>query len=415
MTTNTPETKEKVEILPELAEAYAEITRGCVEIYSRDDLIRKLNSKRPLVIKLGADPTSPDIHLGHTVVINKLRTFQKYGHEVHFLIGDFTATVGDPSGKSATRPQLTFEQVLENAKTYKEQYEKILDPKLTKLDFNSTWLKELGVGGMISLASRATVARMLERDDFTKRYTTGQPIAIHEFMYPLLQGYDSVAMKADVELGGTDQTFNLLMGRELQKSYGQEQQVCITMPLLVGLDGEKKMSKSLNNYIGVLDAPNDMFGKVMKISDSLMWDWYELLSQKSLKEIQELKDKVQAGMNPRDAKFELAFELVERFHDTAAAQAAKDEFTNRFSKGQLPTDLEELTLQLPEGQATYPIANLLKDAGMANTTSEALRNIEGNGVSMNGEKITDKKFQVAPGTAIFQVGKRKVKRITVTA
>lgn len=406
--------KEKVTILPELEECLAEILRGTSEVYSLNDLIKKLNSKKPLIVKYGADPTAPDIHLGHTVVINKLRVFQKYGHDIHFLIGDFTATVGDPTGKSATRPPLTREQVLENAKTYQEQFGKILDPNKTKVVFNSEWLNQLGTGGVLSLASQATVARMLERDDFSKRYTNGQPIAIHEFMYPLLQGYDSVALKADIELGGTDQTFNLLMGRELQKNYDQEQQVCITMPLLVGLDGEKKMSKSLGNYIGINDEPNDMYGKVMKISDTLMWDWYDLLSEKSLKEIASLKEQVASGMNPRDAKVALAMEIVARFHGQDAAVAARDEFTNRFAKGQLPTDLEELTLTLAPEQEAYAIGNLLKDAGMVASTSEALRNVEGNGVSLDGNKVTDKKFQVVPGTYVVQVGKRKIKRITIT-
>ncbi|RIY31891.1 tyrosine--tRNA ligase [Psittacicella melopsittaci] len=399
---------------PELQQQLAEIRRGTEAIYSEQDLIKKLLEKRPLIVKLGADPTAPDIHLGHTVVLNKLRTLQNFGHQVHFLIGDFTATVGDPSGRSNTRPPLTREQVLENAKSYKEQIFKILDPNKTTIVFNSDWLGELGTNGVLRLASQSTVARMLERDDFNKRYNSNQPIAIHEFLYPLFQGYDSVAMKADIELGGTDQTFNLLMGRELQKAYGQAQQVCITLPLLVGLDGEKKMSKSLGNYIGVTDPANEMYGKVMAISDELMWDWYTLLSYKSLEEIEQIKEKVANGMNPRDAKVELALEITARFHDQAQALAAKEEFTNRFAKGQLPSDLEELTLEIPEGQADYPLANILKDAGMVASTSEAYRNIEGNGVSIDGEKVTDKKHRVAAGTtAVYQVGKRKFKRITL--
>lgn len=408
----SPENK-KEEILPELADALAEIKRGVVDIFSEQDLIKKLNSKRPLTVKLGADPTSPDIHLGHTVILNKLRTFQQLGHDIHFLIGDFTAMVGDPTGKSATRPPLSREQIEQNAATYKEQVFKILDKDKTKVSYNSEWLDELGAVGIIKLAANLTVARMLERDDFSKRYNNQQPIAIHEFLYPLLQGYDSVAMKADIELGGTDQTFNLLMGRELQKNYGQESQVCITLPLLVGLDGEKKMSKSLGNYIGITDEPNEMYGKVMKISDDLMWDWYTLLSFKSLGEIEAIKQQVAEGMNPRDAKVMLAMEIVERFHGAQAAQAARDEFTNRFSKGQLPSDLEEMTLSLPAGETDYPLANLLKDAGMVASTSEAYRVIEGNGVSVDGEKVADKKARVVPGTAVYQVGKRKFKKITL--
>ncbi|MFC6275994.1 tyrosine--tRNA ligase [Psittacicella hinzii] len=406
---------EKTLTLPlDLQEQFEEIRRGTEAIYSEQDLIKKLLERRPLIVKLGADPTAPDIHLGHTVVINKLRTLQKFGHHIHFLIGDFTALVGDPSGRSATRPPLSKEQILANAKTYQEQLFKILDPEKTTIRFNSEWLGALGTEGVLRLASQSTVARMLERDDFHKRYHNNQSIAIHEFLYPLFQGYDSVAMQADIEFGGTDQTFNLLMGRELQKTYGQAQQVCITMPLLVGLDGEKKMSKSLGNYIGVTDEPNEMYGKVMAISDDLMWDWYTLLSFKSLAQIQELKDKVANGMNPRDAKVELALEITARFHSEQAALAAKEEFTNRFAKGQLPTDLEELTVTIPDGQDDYPLANLLKDAQMVSSTSEAYRNIEGNGVSIDSEKVTDRKHRVAAGTtAVYQVGKRKFKRITL--
>lgn len=406
--------QEELVLTPELELQLAEIKRGTDSIYSEADLIKKLLSGRPLVVKLGADPTAPDLHFGHTVVLNKLRTLQKFGHEIQFLIGDYTATVGDPSGRSATRPPLTHEQVLENAKTYQEQLHKILDPEKTKIVFNSDWLGKLGTDGVLKLAARATVARMLEREDFNNRYSNQLPIAIHEFLYPLFQGYDSVAMKADIELGGTDQTFNLLMGRELQKSYGQEQQVCITMPLLVGLDGVKKMSKSLGNYIGVTDAPNDMYGKIMAISDDLMWSWYDLLSFRSLEEIAQIKQQVKDGMNPRDAKVLLALELVARFHSEKAAKAAKEEFTNRFAKGQLPSDLEDLTLEVPTGEIDYPLANLLKDAGMVNSTSEAYRNIEGNGVSIDGKKVTDKKYRVAVGTtAVYQVGKRKFKRVTL--
>lgn len=396
---------------PELQHQLAEIKRGTSAIYSEEDLVKKLQSGRPLRIKLGADPTAPDLHLGHTVIFNKLRTFQQFGHEVIFLIGDFTGMVGDPSGKNATRPPLTKEDVLRNAKTYQEQLYKVLDPAKTKVVFNSTWFNERGAEGMIRLASHSTVARMLERDDFNKRYNNQQPIAIHEFLYPLLQGWDSVELKADVELGGHDQTFNLLMGRELQKDVGQEPQVCITLPLLVGLDGEKKMSKSLGNYIGVSDEPNEMFGKVMRISDSLMWDWFDLLSWKSLEEIQALKDEVAAGKNPRDIKFLLGMELVERFHSAEAAVAARDEFVNRFSQKALPTDLEEVELTTAED--TLMLGNLLKDAGLVTSTSEALRMIGNNAVSLDGTKVTDKKFAVAPGTYVVQVGKLRVKKVTL--
>ena len=316
----------------------AELKRGVEDIYSEADLIEKLKENRPLRVKLGADPTAPDIHLGHTVVLNKLRQFQNFGHEVIFLIGDFTATVGDPSGKNATRPPLSREDVLRNAETYKEQIFKILDPQKTRIVFNSEWLGELGTVGMIRLASNYTVARMLERDDFKKRFANQQSIAIHEFIYPLLQGHDSVALEADVELGGTDQTFNLLIGRELQKSAGQKPQVAMTLPLLVGLDGEKKMSKSLGNYIGVTEAPSEMFGKIMSISDELMWDWYNLLSFRPLAEIAQLKADVEAGKNPRDVKILLAKEIIARFHNEDAANAAEQEFINRFQKGAMPDE-----------------------------------------------------------------------------
>jgi tyrosyl-tRNA synthetase len=315
-----------------LETALAEIKRGIDELLPEEELIEKLKENRPLRIKLGADPTAPDIHLGHTVILNKLRQFQELGHDVTFLIGDFTGMVGDPTGKNSTRPPLTREDVLANAETYKQQVFKILDPDRTKIQFNSQWLSELGAEGMIRLAANQTVARMLERDDFKKRYSNNQPIAIHEFMYPLLQGYDSVAMETDVELGGTDQRFNLLMGRELQKANGQKPQCVLTMPLLVGLDGEKKMSKSAHNYIGVSDAPNDMFGKIMSISDDLMWSYYELLSFRPLAEIEQFKSDVEAGKNPRDIKILLAKEIIARFHTEDDAQAAEQEFINRFQK-----------------------------------------------------------------------------------
>ena len=389
--------------------ALAEIKRGVEELIPEEELIAKLKLNRRLIIKLGADPTAPDIHLGHTVIMNKLRTFQDLGHEVVFLIGDYTATVGDPSGKNATRPPLTREQVLANAETYKTQIFKILDPAKTRIEFNSTWLGELGTDGMIRLAASTTVARMLERDDFKKRYSNNQPIAIHEFIYPLLQGYDSVALKADVELGGTDQKFNLLMGRELQKQNGLAQQVVITMPLLVGLDGEKKMSKSAHNYIGVSEAPDQMFGKIMSISDELMWNYYELLSFRPLEEIAGLKTAIAQGRNPRDVKFELAKEIIARFHSQEAANAAEADFINRFQKGAIPNEMPEFSFE--QGMA---IANLLKEANLVASTSEAMRSIKQGGVKIDGEKVTDSKLIPAAGIAVYQVGKRKFARITLS-
>lgn len=386
----------------------AELKRGVENIYSEEDLIEKLKENRPLRIKLGADPTAPDIHLGHTVVLNKLRQFQQLGHEVIFLIGDFTGMVGDPSGKNSTRPPLTREDVLRNAETYKQQLFKILDPNKTRVVFNSEWLGKLGTEGMIRLASNYTVARMLERDDFKKRFTNNQSIAIHEFIYPLLQGHDSVALEADVELGGTDQTFNLLVGRELQKSAGQKPQVAMTLPLLVGLDGEKKMSKSLGNYIGVTEAPSDMFGKVMSISDELMWDWYNLLSFRPLDEIAQLKADVAAGKNPRDVKILLAKELIARFHDQAVADAAEQEFINRFQKGAIPDEMPEFTFEGEIGLAT-----LLKEAGLVASTSEAIRSAQQGGVKIDGEKVEDVRQNAQQGTFVYQVGKRKFARVTV--
>ena len=386
----------------------AELKRGVEDIYSEADLIEKLKENRPLRVKLGADPTAPDIHLGHTVVLNKLRQFQNFGHEVIFLIGDFTATVGDPSGKNATRPPLSREDVLRNAETYKEQIFKILDPKKTRIVFNSEWLGELGTVGMIRLASNYTVARMLERDDFKKRFANQQSIAIHEFIYPLLQGHDSVALEADVELGGTDQTFNLLIGRELQKSAGQKPQVAMTLPLLVGLDGEKKMSKSLGNYIGVTEAPSEMFGKIMSISDELMWDWYNLLSFRPLVEIVQLKAEVEAGKNPRDVKILLAKEIIARFHNEDAANAAEQEFINRFQKGAMPDEMPEFTFEGEIGLAT-----LLKEAGLVPSTSEAIRSAQQGGVKIDGEKVDDVRQNAQKGTFVYQVGKRKFARVTV--
>lgn len=387
----------------------AELKRGVEDIYSEADLLEKLKENRPLRVKLGADPTAPDIHLGHTVVLNKLRQFQQLGHEVIFLIGDFTGMVGDPSGKNSTRPPLTREDVLRNAETYKQQIFKILDPQKTRIVFNSEWLGALGTEGMIRLASNYTVARMLERDDFKKRFANNQPIAIHEFIYPLLQGHDSVALQADVELGGTDQTFNLLIGRELQKSAGQKPQVAMTLPLLVGLDGEKKMSKSLGNYIGVTEAPNEMFGKVMSISDELMWDWYNLLSFRPLAEIAQFKTDVANGKNPRDVKILLAKEIIARFHSQADAEAAEQAFINRFQKGAIPDEMPEFTFEGEIG-----LANLLKEAGLVASTSEAIRSVQQGGVKIDGEKVEDPKLVIQAGSqAVYQVGKRKFARITV--
>lgn len=386
----------------------AELKRGVDQIYSEQDLIEKLKENRPLRVKLGADPTAPDIHLGHTVVLNKLRQFQQFGHEVYFLIGDFTGMVGDPSGKNSTRPPLSREDVLRNAETYKEQIFKILDPQKTKIVFNSEWLSKLGTEGMIRLASNYTVARMLEREDFKNRFTNQMPIAIHEFIYPLLQGHDSVELQADIELGGSDQTFNLLVGRELQKSAGQKPQVAITLPLLVGLDGEKKMSKSLGNYIGVTEAPNEMFGKIMSISDDLMWDWYNLLSFRPLTEIAQLKADVGAGKNPRDVKILLAKEIITRFHDETAANAAEQEFINRFQKGAMPDEMPEFTFEGEMGLAT-----LLKEASLVPSTSEAIRSAQQGGVKIDGEKVEDVRQNAPKGTFVYQVGKRKFARVTV--
>ncbi|WBA09086.1 tyrosine--tRNA ligase [Salinivibrio kushneri] len=392
-----------------LEAALAELKRGVDEVIPEDELVAKLKEDRPLRIKLGADPTAPDIHLGHTVILNKLRAFQALGHEVIFLIGDYTGMVGDPSGKNTTRPPLTREQVLQNAETYKEQVFKILDPAKTRIEFNSKWLGELGTDGMIRLAASSTVARMLERDDFKKRYTSNQAIAIHEFIYPLLQGHDSVALEADVELGGTDQKFNLLMGRELQKQAGQKPQVVMTMPLLVGLDGVKKMSKSAHNYIGVSESPDEMFGKIMSISDDLMWDYYELLSFRPLEEVAQFKQDVQAGKNPRDIKILLAKEIIARFHSDDAAEAAEQTFVNRFQKGAMPDEMPSFTFE--QGMA---IANLLKEAGLVNSTSDALRMVRQGAVKIDGEKVEDTKLVPAAGEAVYQVGKRKFARVTLS-
>lgn len=388
------------------------IRRGAEEILVEDELIKKLKRGKPLRIKAGFDPTAPDLHLGHTVLINKLRQFQDLGHEILFLIGDFTGMIGDPTGKSQTRPTLTAEDVERNAATYKEQVFKILDPEKTQVVFNSAWMSELGSAGMIQLAARNTVARMLERDDFSKRYKGGQAIAIHEFLYPLIQGWDSVALKADVELGGTDQKFNLLMGRQLQEQEGQEPQVVLTMPILEGLDGVQKMSKSLNNYIGVADAPDEMFGKIMSISDDLMWRYFELLSFRPMSEIEAFREQIAAGSNPRDIKFLLGEELVARFHDQAAATQAKENFIARFQKGAMPDEMPEFSLQAESDG--LPIANVLKEAGLVSSTSEAFRMIKQGAVRIDGEKVADREIRLAAGTtAICQVGKRKFARISV--
>ncbi|MFT4746894.1 MAG: tyrosyl-tRNA synthetase [Congregibacter sp.] len=391
--------------------AMAEIQRGAEEILLEDELIAKLKEGKPLKIKAGFDPTAPDLHLGHTVLINKLRTFQQLGHEVIFLIGDFTGMIGDPTGKNITRKPLTKEDVLANAETYKEQVFKILDPAKTTIRFNSQWMDKLGAAGMIKLASSQTVARMLERDDFKKRYTTGQPIAIHEFLYPLVQGWDSVALHADVELGGTDQRFNLLMGRELQKSEGQRQQTVLMMPLLEGLDGVQKMSKSLGNYIGITDAPNDMFGKIMSISDDLMWRYYDLLSFTPKNEIEAIKQNVEAGANPRDTKIDLAKELITRFHNKQDAESAHQDFIQRFQKNAIPDEMPAFEFSLPsEG---LMIANVLKDTSLVNSTSDAMRMIKQGAVKIDGEKVDNIKHQFdQPLEVVLQVGKRKFARIT---
>ena len=390
-----------------------QIRRGAEEILVEEDLVEKLKEGRPLRIKAGFDPTAPDLHLGHTVLINKLRQFQELGHEVIFLIGDFTGMIGDPTGKNVTRKPLTREEVLENAKSYEHQVFKILDPQKTTIVFNSSWMGEKSAADLIGLAARQTVARMLERDDFEKRYKGGQPIAIHEFLYPLVQGWDSVELKADVELGGTDQKFNLLMGRELQKQEGQKPQTILTMPILEGLDGVQKMSKSLNNYIGVSDAPDEMFGKLMSVSDELMWRYYELLSFRPLSEIASLKTEVEDGANPRDAKVQLAKEIVARFHSEEEADKAEQSFVNRFRKGAIPDEMPEHELECGE-EDDIGIANLLKEAALTASTSDAMRMIRQGAVKIDGEKVEDTKLRVVPGEPrVYQVGKRKFARISV--
>lgn len=390
------------------------IKRGCDELLVESELAAKLEKSHatgvPLRIKLGLDPTAPDIHLGHTVVLNKMRQLQDLGHTVIFLIGDFTATIGDPSGRNVTRPPLTAEQIKENAETYYAQASMILDPEKTEVRYNSQWCDKLGARGLIQLASRYTVAQMIERDDFTKRFREGIPISIHEFLYPLLQGYDSVELKADLELGGTDQKFNLLVGRELQKEYGQAPQCVLTMPLLEGTDGIEKMSKSKGNYIGISESPDSIFGKVMSISDTLMWRYFELLSTRSMKDINELRHQTEQGLNPRDVKVMLAQELVTRFHDQASAEAALREFNARFRDGEMPQDMPEVTL----AGAPMGVLKVLREAGLVASASEGQRNIEQRGVRIDGDRIEDRSLHLEPGTYIVQVGKRRFARVTLT-
>ena len=395
-----------------IKEQIAELSRGTDEVLPEDGLEAKLKQGRPLVVKAGFDPTAPDLHIGHTVLINKMRQFQQLGHDVVFLIGDFTGMIGDPSGKNSTRPPLSPDQIKANAETYEAQIFKILDEDKTRVEFNSTWMGEMDAAGLIKLAARHTVARMLERDDFNKRYKGGQSISIHEFLYPLVQGYDSVALKADVELGGTDQKFNLLVGRQLQQDYGQDPQSVMTTPLLEGLDGVQKMSKSLDNYIGITEAPGEMFGKIMSISDDLMWRYFEVLSFRSLDDIAGLKKSVFDGLNPRDAKFELGMEIVARFHSDAAAEAAKQEFISRFQQGAMPDEIPEKSLDSQDGQ--LGLAYLLKGAGLVSSTSEAFRMIKQGAVRIDGERVEDRALQVEAGSShIYQVGKRKFARVTL--
>jgi len=390
----------------------AELSRGASELLLVPELLKKLQRGKPLIVKAGFDPTAPDLHLGHTVLLNKLRLFQELGHQVVFLIGDFTGLIGDPTGRNATRPPLTPDEVKANAQTYQRQVFKILDPAKTRVEFNSSWMGGMSAADLIQLAGKHTVARMLERDDFSKRYKNGQPIAIHEFLYPLVQGYDSVALKADVELGGTDQKFNLLMGRHLQEVYGQEPQVVLTMPLLEGLDGVHKMSKSMGNYIGITESPDEMFGKLMSISDELMWRYFDLLSFRSNAEIESLKQKVQQGRNPRDVKFELGMEIVARFHDEAAALAAREGFIARFQKGALPENIKKLTLKIPN--PAISLSALMKQAGLAASTSAAIRLIEQGAVRLDGDRITNIKASVDAGAVVLlQVGKREFAEITL--
>ncbi|MDB4135577.1 tyrosine--tRNA ligase [Gammaproteobacteria bacterium] len=395
-----------------MKEALAIIKRGTDEILTESDLKKKLESGKQLTVKAGFDPTAPDLHFGHTVLLNKLRHFQDLGHKVIFLIGDFTGQIGDPSGKNKTRPTLTSEELVSNAKTYEKQVFKILKKELTEVKFNSEWCNKLGADGLIKLASKYNVARMLERDDFNKRYNSNQSIAVHEFLYPLVQGYDSVALEADVECGGTDQKFNLLVGRELQRAYDQEPQVVLTVPILEGLDGTNKMSKSLNNYIAIDEEPNDMFGKIMSISDELMWRWFELLSFIPEKEIKVLKKQIEEGANPRDIKFLLAEELVDRFHSDGQGSKCKEAFLQRFQKGQIPEDISSLTVEI-DGDS-IPLPNLLKNSEMVSSTSEAMRLIKQGGVKIDSVKVEDPKLEIQKSSeALYQVGKRKFLQIKI--
>jgi|TARA_B110000263_G_scaffold156682_1_gene136092 tyrosyl-tRNA synthetase len=396
-----------------VTEALLEIRRGAEEILVEAELIERLETGKPLRVKVGFDPTAPDLHLGHTVLINKMRQFQDLGHEIIFLIGDFTGMIGDPSGKNATRPALSPEEIAQNALTYKEQVFKILDPDKTIVDFNSRWGNELGAEGLIRLASRYTVARMLERDDFSTRYRDSQPIAVHEFLYPLMQGYDSVALKADVELGGTDQKFNLLVGRELQKQYGLEPQIVLTVPLLEGLDGIQKMSKSLGNSVGITESPVEMYGKLMSISDELMWRYFELLSFRPLTDIRRFQKEVATGANPRDIKYQLAHEIVERFHSPRDAVKAHQSFVSQFQRGEIPDDIAEVDVD-NQGK-DMPVANVIKSAGLAGSTSEVYRLMAQGAVRIDGERVNDRKLTIKTGVSVlFQVGKRRFARIRVT-
>ncbi len=396
-----------------ITEQLKELGRGTEEILPEDGLLQKLESGKKLVVKAGFDPTAPDLHVGHTVLINKMRQFQQFGHEVVFLIGDFTGMIGDPSGRNATRPPLSKEEIAANARTYEAQIFKILDPQHTRVEFNSTWMSKIDAAGLIRIAALHTVARMLEREDFNKRYKGGQPIAIHELLYPLVQGYDSVALKADVELGGTDQKFNLLVGRQLQQHFGQDPQVVITTPLLEGLDGVQKMSKSLGNYIGITEPAGEMFGKIMSISDDLMWTWFEVLSFRPLGEITALKKAAGNGKNPRDIKFELAEEIVARFHSRSAATREKEEFISRFREGAAPAEIEEVSIASRDGG--MGIAHILKEAGLVSSTSEALRMIRQGAVRIDGERVEDRSREVSAGSShVYQVGKRKFAKIHLT-
>ena len=389
------------------------IKRGIDEFIGEEELVKKLSKKKTLVVKAGFDPTAPDLHLGHTVLINKLKHFQDLGHRVIFLIGDFTGMIGDPSGKNKTRPTLKSEDIKENAKTYKKQIFKILDPNKTEVLFNSAWCNKLGAEGIIKLAANYNLARMLEREDFNTRYKNNQSIAIHEFLYPLIQAYDSIALEADVELGGTDQKFNLLVGREMQRAFDQEPQAVITVPILEGLDGVKKMSKSLHNYVGIDEAPEEMFGKIMSVSDDLMWRWFDLLSFRSNQEIADLKKEQKAGKNPRDIKILLAKELIERFHSEKDAQNAEEAFINRFQKGIIPSDIEEVSISI-EGNE-IPLPNLLKDVDLVSSTSEAMRMIKQGAVKIDDNKIEDPKATIKKNTSgVFQVGKRKIKKVSIS-